>query len=123
MMIIGNFTDFFAKFSRNIGNSPAKTETDVKSMSKNAPVAKDAKNETGIRFSVFYESNSKKGTSYIYKEGIPLTPDQASAIGVEYATHPKAATQSLYLNIRALQDRFGIEAPIAGFDVILIPRK
>lgn len=70
-MIIGNFTDFFAKFSRNTGDFPAKTETDVKSMSKNAPVAKDAKNETGIRFSVFYESNSKKGTSYIYKEGIP----------------------------------------------------
>ncbi len=76
----------------------------------------------GIRFSVFYEQTSKRGTSHIYKEGIPLTAEQSAALGINHASHPKPITQSLYLNIDALKERYDINGAINGFDVVLIPR-
>ena len=76
-----------------------------------------------IRFSVYYERDSNKGTSLIYKEGIPLTKEQEEILGVAYASHPRPITQSLYLNLKALQERFQITGAVKGFDVILIPKK
>lgn len=76
-----------------------------------------------IRFSVFYEKNSNKDTSLIYKEGVPMTADQEKLLGVAFALHPAPVTQSLYLNIAALKSRYGIEGAVKGFDVVLIPRK
>jgi len=76
-----------------------------------------------IRFSVFYEKNSSKDTSMVYKEGVPMSAEQEKTLGVAFALHPKPVTQSLYLSINGLKERFGIEGAVKGFDVILIPRK
>ena len=86
-------------------------------------MAENTQKPNEIRFSVFYEKNSNKDTSLIYKEGIPMTPEQEKALGVAFALHPSPVTQSLYLNIAALKSRYNIDGAVKGFDVVLIPRK
>ena len=86
-------------------------------------MAENVQKPNEIRFSVFYEKNSNKDTSLIYKEGVPMSPEQEKTLGVAFALHPSPVTQSLYLNIAALKSRYGIDGAVKGFDVILIPRK
>ena len=86
-------------------------------------MAENNQKQPEIRFSVFYEKNSNKDTSLIYKEGVPMTADQEKLLGVALALHPATVTQSLYLNIAALKSRYGIVGAVKGFDVVLIPRK
>ena len=97
-------------------------EPKTTSAGQTVPEVKNAERESPeIRIRLFYEKNSSKDTSYVYGEGIDATPEQARAIGADHLPVPNPLIRSLYLPKGELQRRFGIEKPLKGFEVVLIP--
>lgn len=74
-----------------------------------------------IRIRLFYEKNSSKDTAFVYGEGIEASPDQTAILGVDHLPVPVPLIRSLYLPKGELKRRFGIEAPLKGFELVLIP--
>jgi hypothetical protein len=122
--IKSEFADFSEFFRKTEANEVRKMANEPKTQNapQTVPEVKNVEQKSPeIRIRLFYEKNSSKDTAYVYGEGVEASPEQARAIGVDHLPVPNPVIRSLYLPKAELSRRFGINQPLKGFEVVLIP--